>query len=195
MGPRGKNLTSRFSHIVRASAIEVAGPATALPQEQTPVMETNETSLQSRPDPADVEALRALIKAMHTHVEEWRSQRRQTAAEISRIAVEIGVAIAERLLCNEIKTDRQRLDRIVRLSLGRLPAARAVIVRAHPNDVALLQSNEAFDASVSDTLTLRADTGCARGHLILECGEFFVEWDTMKSLAELRKTLLEESLD
>jgi flagellar biosynthesis/type III secretory pathway protein FliH len=198
MAPRGTRLQDRLNRIVRASSIEVSAPAppanveTAVTDCDTPHSGASLPAVDS----AEQEALRALLAALAQLVEEFRGRRRQTAVEIAQTSVELAVALAERLVNTEITANRQRLDRIVRQALMRLPSARAIAVRAHPDDIALLEKqrveNDTWTTN-QDVLTFRPDLGCARGQLTIDSGDFFVEWDTARCLAELRKVLLEET--
>jgi flagellar biosynthesis/type III secretory pathway protein FliH len=119
----------------------------------------------------------------------------QSVADLSRLSVDLAATLAERLLQTEITADRQRLDRIVQGALARLPAARAVTVRGHADDIALLDKQVANNDELSrEALTLRKDVTLPRGRIVVEAGDFFVEWDTSKCLAELRAALDEANL-
>jgi flagellar biosynthesis/type III secretory pathway protein FliH len=189
MSANGSRLMSRANRIVRASSIEVAAAPRAEPPEP-PAPPESIVELAPVAESADALAMRALIVTLESLIEQTRMQRRQTSGELARMAVELAVSLAERLIQSEIAADRQRLDRIVRQALLRLPNAKAITVRAHPDDVALLEMQRAAEG---EGLAFRADASCARGQLILENSDFFVEWDTVTCLAELRKVLLEES--
>jgi flagellar biosynthesis/type III secretory pathway protein FliH len=180
----------RPSNIVRAAALEIACAVPTFEEDETAAK--NEAAALAAAK--DAQALHELLVALGRQVEELRGRRRQTIGDISGLSVELGVALAERLLGAEIAADRQRLDAIVQQALTRLPAARAITVRAHPDDIALLErqlDDHADLKACRDTMTLRADMDIARGQLRLDAGEFFVEWDTARTLAELRSTLLE----
>src|ERR1051325_10525756 len=150
---------------------------------------------QSAPDAADVRAFRDLLASLGTLVADARSRNQRFKRDLAQTGVELGVAIAERLLGAAIPRDRQRLDALVAECLERLQPGRAVAVLAHPDDLALLQRQlaehsgpDAWQAS----LNLHPDITCPRGKLTLEADGLFVEWDTQRSLAELRRLLLDE---
>jgi flagellar biosynthesis/type III secretory pathway protein FliH len=87
------------------------------------------------------------------------------------------------------------LDQIVLSSLERIQPARAILVKVNPLDLQLLQQqlagNEAPDR-FAERLSFQRDDACPRGRLKLETDELFLEWDTQRSLAEVRHALLEE---
>jgi flagellar biosynthesis/type III secretory pathway protein FliH len=148
------------------------------------------------PPKEELAQLRNLLAELARLAQEIQTRERQTQTEVAPVSVELGVAIAERLLAGEIAANRQRLDRIVANTLERMPAARFVVVHAHREDVALLQKLVAQHSDLErhrDLLTFRAEDNLKRGQLKLEADEWFAEWDTQRSLAELRAALLEQT--
>ena len=146
--------------------------------------------------PVEVAALRTMLAELGRLAEKLRTQQRDAAADVAQTAVELAVALAERLVNAEIGADRQRLDRIVRDTLERMTPAPTVTVRGHPDDLALLQRQMNEHAELQapgDLLTFRPEKGGSRGQLKIEADEWFVEWDTQRSVAELRDALLEET--
>ena len=181
----------RPSKVVRADAIEFAidPPAILEPSEIQPRADSPETK--------EAQAWSALLVALSRQVEELRGRRRQTIDEVAGLSVELGVTLAERLLGANIAANRQRLDRIVRQALDRLPPGPAVSVRGHPDDITLLKQQLAEEEDLqsgNEPLNFRHDSALARGHLRLEAGDYFVAWDTASCLAELRTALLAETL-
>jgi flagellar biosynthesis/type III secretory pathway protein FliH len=144
---------------------------------------------------ADAQAMTGLLQSLAAIVEGARKQKRQTIADLAQQSVELGVTVAERLLGAAVELDRQRLDQIVLASLERLATTGPVVLRAHPDDIALvhrqIETNPLFDAW-RESLTFHPDPASSRGRLVLEADELFVEWDTQKSLAEMRTLLLDQ---
>ena len=140
----------------------------------------------------DGDSIPLLRESLERLAETIRERTERQNAEISRTAVELGVALAERLLLAEIAADRQRIDRIVEASLQRMPPSSAVTVRCHPRDLELLERPRENEGADRPALKLRPDPSVERGRLKLESDEWFVEWDTNRALAELRYVLLEE---
>ncbi len=141
-------------------------------------------------------ALRQLLADWKRLMLETQARQGPVVAEVTQMSVELGVAIAERLIGTEIAADRQRLERIVKSTLERMSAARFVVVRGHPDDLALLQRQIQEQADLQgylDLLTFRPEETLQRGQFKLEADEWFIEWDTARSLADLRAALLEET--
>jgi flagellar biosynthesis/type III secretory pathway protein FliH len=148
------------------------------------------------PPALDLQGLRKDLSELVRAAKDTDAREKATAAEVAQISVELGVAIAERLLGAEIAANRQRLDQIVVGVLEKMPAARSVSVRGHPGDVALLQiqlTGHVDWPSHRDLLKFRADETCERGRFKVESPDWFVEWDTQRALKELRTALLEET--
>ena len=143
----------------------------------------------------DMQALRNDLSELARRAKDIHAQEKTAAADMAQMSVELGVAIAERLLGVEIAADRQRLDRIVAGVLEKMPATRSVLVRGHPKDLTLLQVQLAEHtdwASYRELLRFRPDETCARGRFKIESDDWFMEWDTQRCLTEMRTALLEE---
>ncbi len=185
---------NRLSSIVRAAAVEVACPEPPPPPPPTPLLIQPSKDALAAAEAREAQALRDLLAALGHQVQELRGRRQQSIGEIARLSVELAAVLAEDLVKTEIGADRQRLDRIVRGALERVPTVKAVTVRGHPDDIALLEkqlANHEDLQACGEMLTLRPDGAVARGRLTLEASEFFVEWDTASCLTELRGALLE----
>ncbi len=144
----------------------------------------------------EIPALRNMLADWQRLILEIQARQAPPHAEVAQMSVELGVAIAERLLGTEIAANRQRLQRIVQSTLERMPAARFVVVRGHPDDLSLLQKQVREHAELQghdDVLTFRPEESLKRGQFKLEADEWFTEWDTTRSLADLRAALLEET--
>jgi flagellar biosynthesis/type III secretory pathway protein FliH len=127
---------------------------------------------------------------------EIQARKQMTAADVAQLSVELGVAIAERLVGAAINTDRQRLERIVLGVLDKMPAANAVTVRGHAGDIALLQRQLAGHkdwANYKELLKFRPDDSAQRGRFKIQAEDWFVEWDTQRCLKEMRAALFEET--
>ena len=147
------------------------------------------------PPPVDTSMLRLLMEELNRLVERLRRQHRDASAEIAQAAVELGVAVAERVVHVEIQADRQRLDRIIRDALERMTPTTSVRVRGSADDLALLERQLAEHADLQPhrhLLAFHPEKGAGRGELKLDADEWFVEWDTQRSLAELRGALIDE---
>jgi flagellar biosynthesis/type III secretory pathway protein FliH len=170
-------------------------PNDVLSFSKPPVAEPSQQATAA-PDPADVLALRNMVAELGRVVEKLRTREQAKIESVAQTTVELAVALAERLVNAEIAADRQRLDRIVREALERIQPARAVTVRGHDDDLALLQHqiNDQPEIAVGgNVFTFRPDKACERGQLKIEVDERFIDFDTQRSLMELRDRLLEET--
>jgi flagellar biosynthesis/type III secretory pathway protein FliH len=144
----------------------------------------------------DPQTLRTVLAELARLGQEMQTRDQRVLGEVARLSVELGTAIAERLVGAELAANRQRLDRIVRGALERMQAARSVVLRGHPDDLALLERQIAEHQELDhyrDVLSCRPDESFQRGQWKLEADEWFIEWDTPRSLAELRAALIEET--
>src|SRR5207302_2851023 len=100
-------------------------------------------------EPQQGQDLQKLVAEWDRLVRQIQTRERRVLAEAAQMSVELGTAIAERLIGSEIAANRQRLDRIVLGALERMQAARSIVMRGHPDDLALLtrQLAEHVDAA------------------------------------------------
>jgi len=174
----------------RLRSVERAAPSDVVPLRRR---------VEEAPPAPVVEPDSVAIQSLHDAIADFaaslKTQRTALAADISQASVELAVQIAERLLGIEIAANRQRLDQIVLTSLERIQASRAIAIKANPLDLDLLQKQlgeNAVPDRYSALLNFQRDDSCPRGRLKLETDELFIEWDTARSLAEIRGVLLEE---
>lgn len=147
------------------------------------------------PPPVDTSVLRLLMENLKLIADSVRGQHRDMSVEIAQTAVELAVALAERVVQAEIAANRQRLDRIVSDALERMAPTAAILVRGNADDLALLERQLEEDVDLRQhrhLLSFHAEKDACRGELKLEADEWFVEWDTQRSLAELRESLSQE---
>jgi flagellar biosynthesis/type III secretory pathway protein FliH len=174
---------------------------------QTPGMGVNVSSIETpipvppapvatAPPALDPGVLRNVLADLADLAQKIKTHEQRTLGDVAQMTVELAAALAERLVGAAIVADRQRLDRIVVSALEKMPSARAVVVRGHPADLELLERLLAEQADLApqrELLTLRQDEGCGRGQMKLEADDWFIEWDTQRSLAELRAALIDET--
>jgi flagellar biosynthesis/type III secretory pathway protein FliH len=178
-------LTGRLTGITMATPVADARTQAATSSDSSPAQ-------AAAPPPAFYKDLAELTRL----AKEIKARERTATVDAALLSVELGVAIAERLVGAAINTDRQRLDRIVLGVLEKMPAALCVTVRGHPGDIALLQSQLATHADwakYKDLLKFRNEEAGERGKFKIEATDWFVEWDTQRCLTELRSALLEET--
>lgn len=169
-----------------------------LPTRLTSVKPAAAPAEVARPAPPTIPpALNELLASLTRTIAEVHGRRDAAQRAIESLSIELGVALAEHLLKREIAADRQRLDRIVAHALARVSARRSVTLRAHPDDIALLERQLAESADLApnrELLTLQRDDTLVRGQLRCDADDCLVEWDTARALAELHALLLEDAL-
>src|SRR5262245_22636690 len=112
---------------------------------------------------------------------------RLAQSEAARVGVELGTAVAERLVGEALAANRQGLGRALLTALERMQPARQVVVRGHADDMKVLEKQLAEHAGLEryrQLLVLQPDDDCERGQWKLEADDWFMEWDAARSLAE-----------
>jgi flagellar biosynthesis/type III secretory pathway protein FliH len=143
----------------------------------------------------DAESIAKLQAGLNAAVAEVRMTQEKTRNELAVAAASLSVEIAELLLHCEIARDRQRLDRILNAMLEQASAASGVVVRGHPDDLALLQKQldeHTLIGAAGEELTFRADENASRGSLKLETADCLLEWNTPRYLADLKARLIHD---
>ncbi len=184
-------LPMRLTGIARAREVQAA-PTPPVSQAAQAV-----AAAPTAPPPAtDVQGINQLANEFSKLTHALHGYDREAAGAIARAAVQIGIAVAERLLYEALAADRQRLDRAVLGALERMQPTRQVVVHGHAADLALLrrQMDEHADLeSFRHLMTLQVDETCNRGQWKLDSDDWFMEWDTQRGLTELRELLIEET--
>jgi flagellar biosynthesis/type III secretory pathway protein FliH len=110
------------------------------------------------------------------------------------LAVELGVAIAGRLIHEKIAADAYGIEDIVHGALDRLHVKHGATVLLHPDDLALLERRLGGDLGTLCTdqrVQFRADAVLARGACKVQAGDVSV-WSSLQAqLREVRDMLLE----
>jgi flagellar biosynthesis/type III secretory pathway protein FliH len=123
-----------------------------------------------------------------------RTESRCTAAlgELREAAVELAHAIACKLVFQQLKTGTFPLDRLVTEVLSRLNSHEPATVRLHPEDLALLRTDEEFAQSLDSQGNVRliADPKLARGDCTATAGEISVIYELQRQIEEIRRELL-----
>ncbi len=194
-------LKARLAGVARVSSppvsVEVSDAKDLSLDRLAPAAPVAPTSLTPALPPAlDAAALSSLVAELADLAHKAKMRESRALGDLAQASVELAAAIAERLIGTAIAADRQRLDRIVLDALERMQPARAVGVRGHPSDLALLErllSEHTDLGRYREILTFREDEACVRGQLRVEADDWFIDWDTPRSLAEIRAALLDET--
>lgn len=148
----------------------------------------------ARPKREEVELLERLQLNLDELTQELLGQQRQRLAEMQRVAVEVAVAIASRLLHQRLEQGDLAVESLVRQVAERLETHEALTVYLHPADLALLvQQGEAGQPWLpgEGKLKLVADEALKRGDCRAETGDMSLCLNLDKQLDEVRKHLLE----
>ena len=134
---------------------------------------------------AQREAAAALLEQSAAALDTFAHEAR---ANLARTAVELGCAIAERLLRRQVERGEADLERIVRETLQAASRERgACVVHLHPEDAALLEG-VVFRSGTE----IRADVDVARGDVHVETHQGLMVRELDGALDAIRERLLEE---
>jgi flagellar biosynthesis/type III secretory pathway protein FliH len=147
----------------------------------------------ARSNREEAEILERLQENLDELSQELWEQQRQRLAEMQRVAVELAVAIASRLLHQRIEQGDLAVENLVRQVAERLEPQEALTVYLHPTDLALLQQQgqDAQDWHPNEgKLKLVGDPSLCRGDCRAETGDMSLLLSLDKQLEEVRKHLL-----
>ena len=136
-----------------------------------------------------LEELHRILLAMDQQVNAILQRHRESVSEMRQAAVEIGVAVASRVVHNRIQATEHGIADLVDGIIHEFDTAEAITIRLHPEDVVLLGRSRA--TAVSDSVRILADASVRRGDCHAEGPRFDILADTETSLAEIRQHLLE----
>ncbi len=159
-------------------------PLSATPPEQ------NETSAS----PEEIEILERLQANLDELTQDLWAQQRQRLAEMQRVAIELAVAIASRLLHQRIERGELAVEGLVRQVAERLEPKEALTVYLHPTDLASIQRQGTTDPDWlpgHGKLKLAADEALGRGDCRAETGDLSLVLNLDQQLEEVRKHLLD----
>jgi flagellar biosynthesis/type III secretory pathway protein FliH len=142
----------------------------------------------------DRKAFRTLMAHLAERVQQQHAQERPPLDELRILAVELGIAIAARLVHETIAADAYGIESLVRGAVERLHGKQAATVHLHPDDLALLERRLGGDhvALHADMpVQFRADANLGRGSCKAQAGDVSVWASLQKQLWEIRDRLLE----
>jgi flagellar biosynthesis/type III secretory pathway protein FliH len=113
-------------------------------------------------------------------------------AEMRQAAVELGLAVAGRLVLDSAEAGDFPVEVVVRHVVARLPRRTTIEVHLHPRDLESLRDRLGEDGSIGGpTVRFHADPAAARGACRAVAGGVTVLSDLSLQLADLRHHLLE----
>ena len=146
------------------------------------------------PSPEEIGLLERLLANFDELTSDLHSQQRQRLAEMQRVAVEVAVAVASRLIHQRIEAGDVAVQSLVRQVAERLESRETLTVYLHPADLALLEQ-QAGDCQRlipgEGSLKLIADASLNRGDCRAETGDMNLVLRIDQQLEEMRKHLLD----
>lgn len=106
-------------------------------------------------------------------------------------AVELGHAIAAKLMFEEIDRNRFPIANLVHEVVSRLDTSATPIVSLHPDDLALIEQLPAIEGQDTErSIKYVADSTLARGDCKAKAGEIMVIYELRRQIDEIRRQLL-----
>jgi flagellar biosynthesis/type III secretory pathway protein FliH len=139
------------------------------------------------------ERLQGVLGELLDAARELREAQRARLGEMQKVAVELAMAVASHMLHDRLESGDFPIEELVRAAVKRLEPRQAVIVRLHPDDLALLErrtADEPLFALDTEELRLIADPSLRRGDCRAETGDVAVVANLEEHLAEIRRDLL-----
>ena len=110
---------------------------------------------------------------------------------LQEAAVELGHAIAAKLIFEEVDAGRFPIANLIHEVVSRLDTSSSSVVRLHPDDLALVQDLPAIDGHGEErSVRFVADSTLARGDCKAKAGEITVIYELRRQIEEIRRQLL-----
>ena len=106
-------------------------------------------------------------------------------------AVELGHAIAAKLMFEEVDRNRFPIANLVHEVVSRLDTSATPIVSLHPEDLALIQQLSSIEGQDAErSVKYIADSTLARGDCKAKAGEIMVIYELRRQIDEIRRQIL-----
>jgi flagellar assembly protein FliH len=141
------------------------------------------------------EQMRQLLARLAARIEQL-SAAQPSIAELQQAAIELGVAIASRLVFHQIAAGAFGIEELVRGALEQLHTKHGAVVHLHPDDLALLRERLGDLAALhaEQPVQWRADASLTRGDCKVQSGDLGVWSNMQQRLQQARAVLLEQVL-
>lgn len=172
--------------VVTDSAVPVGPPAAAV------FSRTAQTLADEAQDVAEREQVERILASLRDAAGSLRTRQAEYLHAMQRLTMELAVAIASRLLHEQIETGSFPIETLVRQVTQRLEAKQPMAVHLHPADLALLKKRAGgslFPTNVD--VEFIADANMARGDCKAQAGDVTVLANLEEQLADIRQRLLE----
>ena len=133
----------------------------------------------------------AMLRRLADTLREMEELRRSIVRQTEQQVVQLGLAIAQRILRKEIAVDQDLMCAMARVALDRLGDAAPATVRLHPDDHAAIQA--IHGAGWAGThVTIQADPGVSRGGCLVESPFGFIDASVEAQFRVLEQALVAE---
>ena len=133
----------------------------------------------------------AMLRRLADTLRELEELRRSMIRQTEQQVVQLGLAIAQRILRKEIAVDQDLMCAMARVALDRLGDAAPATVRLHPDDHAAIQV--IHGAGWAGThVTILADAGVSRGGCLVESPFGFIDASVEAQFRVLEQALVAE---
>jgi flagellar assembly protein FliH len=131
----------------------------------------------------------AMLRRLAETIEELAAFRADLVRRTERQAVQLVLAIAERIVGREITLDRALLVGMARAALDRLGDRGTATIRLHPDDYAAIASKQVAEAQVR----VAADPAVGRGGCVVQSDFGFMDVSPEAQFRELARALLSDA--
>ena len=163
----------------------VGGPTTTPAPVPPPAM------IAAASEAAERERIERILGSLRDAVSNLRHRESEYLHAMQKLTMELSVAIASKLLHEQIETGDFPIERLVRQVTERLESRQAIAVHLHPADLTLLKKRtggELFPSNVE--IEFVADPSLARGDCKASAGDVTVLANLEDQLADIRRRLL-----
>lgn len=149
---------------------------------------------RAREQKKEQEAIERVLNGLSQAAASFQQHEREYLQAMQKLALELAVTIASRILHDQIQAGDFPLEKIVRKLVERLESTHPVTVHLHPEDLSLLERRlgegcAAFSKNVE--VHLAADPGLARGNCRARAGDVSVLAHVEKQLVDIRRELMQ----
>jgi flagellar biosynthesis/type III secretory pathway protein FliH len=122
-----------------------------------------------------------------------REKQKEGLSELKQAAIEIGLAVAQRLIHEALDHGAFGIEKLVEEAIAKLGSPKECDLYLNPEDITLLKKGLGDDRRLVDegsSIRILADGSLARGSCRAEAGDLLVLSDLKTHLAEIRGHLL-----
>lgn len=139
----------------------------------------------------DLESVLNVLDDLHNFISEHEARRRQSMNELQQLAIEIGFAVAEKLVRGKIERDEFPIEEMIREVVSRAEPNASLDLYLNPLDLELITEAQSLrEDPNAKSIQFRADPTLGRGSCRANCGTYDIVSQIELELAELRYHLL-----